>query len=86
MRGFWLDKVLKMQVDCCYQYAYQHDRYRPDEEPHKMDGVSFALRHTGDDNVGGSADQRSVAAEAGTERQGPPDRHHGFTSAHGSFH
>ena len=49
----------------------------------EADRLTGALGDAGDDQVGAGADERAVAAQAGAERQRPPERHQPVRTAEG---
>ena len=67
-------EIAPPDVDVADRDRHQHHREGIERVGHEAERHAVALADAGDRQVGRGADQRAVAAEAGAERQAPPQR------------
>ena len=69
-----LHEIAQVDVDRRCEDRQDHQREADHHEADERHGDAPLRRHARDDDVRGRTDDRAVAAEAGAEREAPPDR------------
>lgn len=79
-------QIPPVQIERADQNGQQHDREGDESVLKKADRLTGPLGKAGYNQVGTGADQGAIAAEAGTQRQRPPQRQQSVFAAEGRSH